>query len=167
MMRNSAMSVGEVIVQDDQQAVRQATLRFYEALDDLLCNGETAAMAEIWAHADNVSTVHPFGHWAIGWDEVWACWKESAAVFSYYRGHANRTDGIGTIHDLKVTVIGDMAYTFGTYKSLMYFPDHPRPLSVNCTDVLARCNGQWKMIHHHADQASEDYQKALARLVES
>jgi ketosteroid isomerase-like protein len=154
------------VANQDEEAVRVAVLKFYQALDDLLCNKGTGDMAQIWHHEECVSTVHPFGHWAKGWDEVWASWQESAAVFSYYRGHLGHQEGIGTLFDLKITVDGDLAFVIGTYKSLMHFPDRSRPLSVNCTDVLARRNGEWKMIHHHADQANDDYQKAIARLVE-
>lgn len=152
---------------EDEEAVRLAVLEFYQALDTLLCNKGTHAMARIWHQDDSVSTVHPFGHWAKGWEEVWASWQESAAVFSYYRGHEGRTEGIGTIHDLHITVAGEMAFVIGVYKSIMHFPDRSRPLAVNCTDVLVKRNGEWKMVHHHADQANEDYQRAIARLVEA
>lgn len=154
------------MTQDDEETVRQVALQFYQALDELLCNKGTAAMYEVWHHDDGVSTAHPFGNWATGWEEVWANWQEAAAVFAYYRGHEGRAEGIGTIHDLRVTVMGDMAFTIGIYKSVMHFPDRSRPLSVNCTDVLAKRGGVWKMVHHHADQADEDYQRALHRLIE-
>lgn len=155
------------MVNEEEEAVRVAVLEFYRALDTLLRNQGTEDMERIWHHEECVSTVHPFGHWAKGWDEVWACWQEAAAVFSYYRGHQGRSEGIGTIYDLKITVVGAMAFVIGVYKSLMHFPDRSRPLSVNCTDVLLKRNGEWRMVHHHADQASEDYQKALARMVEN
>jgi ketosteroid isomerase-like protein len=160
-MKEMAMAKNE-----EEEAVRIAVVAFYRALDHLLCNRGTDEMERIWHHEDCVSTVHPFGHWAKGWDEVWACWQESAAVFSYYRGHVGLTEGIGTIHDPKITVVGDMAFVIGVYKSLMHFPDRTRPLSVNCTEVLIKRGGVWKMAHHHADQANDDYQKALARMVE-
>lgn len=158
---------GIVVTNMVEEEVRKAALQFYQALDDLLLNKGVDSMNETWHHEDCTSTVHPFGHWASGWDEVWACWQESAAVFSYYHGHKDRQDGIGTIHDLRVTVVGDMAFTIGVYKSMMYFPDHPRPLSVNCTDVFLKRNGEWKIVHHHADQAPPDYQNALARMLEA
>lgn len=152
---------------DDEELVRNVTLAFYQALDDLLRNKGTAAMRQLWHHEACTSTVHPFGHWALGWEEVWASWQETAAVFSYYRGHAGRKEGIGTIHDLRVKVLGDMAFTVGVYKALVHFPDRSRTLSVNCTNVLIKLAGVWKLVHHHSDQADEDYQKAIGRLVET
>lgn len=149
---------------------KKATLRFYQALDDLILGKGTKDMSDAWHHVDYVSTVHPFGHWAQGWQEVWATWEEIAAAFSCYRGHAHRTDGIGTIFGLKVNVLGDVAYTIGVYKSRLYIPDVPggvTGLNVNCTNVVQKREGVWKMVHHHADQATPEFQAALARLVEA
>jgi ketosteroid isomerase-like protein len=150
-----------------QDEVRTATLQFYRALDDLLLGKGTQAMSQAWHHDEYVTTVHPFGHWARGWDEVWATWNEIAAIFSFYRGHADRTDGIGAIHDLRIAVLGDVAYTIGVYKSCLYLPAGETLLSVNCTNVLQKRDGAWKIVHHHPDQAPADYQAAVARLVES
>jgi hypothetical protein len=155
------------VTYSEEEAVRLVTQQFYQALDDLVRNGGTERMEPLWHHEACTSAVHPFGHWAIGWEEVWASWQETAALFSYYRGHAGRDEGIGAIHDLRVTVAGEMAFTVGVYRSVVHFPDHSRPLSVNCTDVLVKRSGVWKMVHHHADQADPDYLDALHRLVES
>ena len=147
-------------------AAHQATLRFYQALDDLLLGNGTQAMHDAWHHEDFTTTVHPFGHWAHGWEEVWATWQEVAEVFAYYRGHANRRDGIGGIHDLRVAVLGEAALAVGVYKSCLYMPNGSILLSVNCTNVLHCRGGDWRMVHHHPDQAPPDYQKAIASLVE-
>lgn len=148
-----------------EEAVRQAVLSFYDALDKLLLGKGPEGMLDRWWHDAYVSTVHPFGHWAYGWDEVWATWQESAAVFGMYRGHRDRTDGIGGFHDARIEVIGDAALVVGVYKSTLYLPKGPTHLKVNCTEVLRRREGVWKMVHHHSDQAPPDYQAAIAGLV--
>jgi len=145
---------------------REAILRFYQALDDLLSGKGSEGMSEAWSHDDFVTTVHPFGHWARGWKEVWATWEEIGAVFSFYRGHADRDDNIGDVHDLRVTVLGDVAYSIGIYKSCLYLPEGETRLSVNCTNLAQRRDGVWKIIHHHPDQATADYQAAVGRMVE-
>jgi len=150
-----------------EEEVKIATLGFYQALEDLLLGRGTEAMSAAWHHEPFVSTVHPFGHWARGWEEVWATWQEIAAVFTFYRGHAQRTDGLGGTHDLQVTSLGDVAYTTSVYKSVMYLPEGELPLSVNCTNVLWKNSGVWRIVHHHPDQAPPDWQAALARMVES
>jgi len=150
-----------------EEEVKDATLGFYRALEDLLLGRGTGPMSEAWHHDKFVSTVHPFGHWARGWDEVWATWEEIAAVFTFYKGHANRSDGLGGIHNLEVAVLGDVAYASSVYKSVMYLPEGPLPLSVNCTNVLLKRGGAWKIVHHHPDQAPPDWQASLARMVEA
>jgi ketosteroid isomerase-like protein len=148
-----------------EQGALSATLRFYEALDQLLLGKGIEAMKDEWWHDDRVATVHPFGHWAQGWSEVLACWQETAAIFALYRGHAERTDGIGGLHDIKVVEIGDAAVVRGVYRSRIYLPGGPMDLRVNCTEALERRDGVWKMIHHHVDQAPPEYQAAIASLV--
>jgi ketosteroid isomerase-like protein len=150
----------------DEEA-EQAIHRFYRALDDLLQNKGTEAMADIWHHASYVTTSHPFGHWARGWAEVWATWEEGAAVFGMYKGHAQRNEPIGGIHDLHVDVRGDVAYGTGVYKSTLYMSDAELKLKANCTNILHRIDGVWKIVHHHADQAPPDWQAAIGRMVQA
>ena len=150
----------------ETDGARAAILEFYQALDDLLSGKGTQRMSEAWHHDDRVTTVHPFGHWSRGWEEVFVTWNEIAAVFSFYRGHRERQDAIGGIHDLRVSVLGDVAYGIGVYKSVLYLPDRELTMSVNCTNIAHQRDGVWKLVHHHPDQATSDYQARLAQMVE-
>src|SRR3954452_19503968 len=107
---------------------------FYDALEDLLRARGIDSMVAIWHHTDYVTTSHPFGSWARGWTEVKVNWEEGAAVFNIYQGHANRSDRIGGIYDLKVVVVGDTAYGTGTYRSKLYMSDCVLDLCLNCTN---------------------------------
>ncbi|MEI9952746.1 MAG: nuclear transport factor 2 family protein [Pseudomonadota bacterium] len=93
--------------------------------------------------------------------------EEAAAVFDIYNGHATRTDRIGGIHDLKVVVLGDAAYGTGIYRSRLYMSDRELVLAVNCTNIVHRIDGVWKVVHHHVDQAPPDWQAAIGRMVEA
>ncbi len=73
-----------------EEEAKQAFYALYEALDDLLRGQGTQKMGALWHHADYVTSSHPFGDWARGWAEVWATWEEGAAVWSVYKGHAER-----------------------------------------------------------------------------
>ena len=149
-----------------EDEVEQATRRFYQALDDLILGKGTEAMSEAWHHDDSVTTVHPFGHWARGWKEIAATWDEIAAIYTFYHGHDDRHDGVGDIHELRVIVLGDVAYTTGVYRSRLYGLSVDG-MNVNCTNVLHKRDGIWKVVHHHADQARPEVQAALAKMVES
>ena len=56
-------------------------------------------------------------------------------------------------NSLRVFVLGEVAYAIGVCKSCLYLPDGGLRLSVNCTNVLHRRDGVWKLLHHHPDQA--------------
>jgi ketosteroid isomerase-like protein len=150
-----------------EEEVETVIYRFYSALDDLLQAKGTQAMSDIWHHADYVSTSHPFGHWARGWAEVWATWEEGAAVFACYKGHVGRTDTIGGIHDLRVSMMGEAAFGTSVYKSRLYMSDGPLDLRVNCTNIVHRVGGAWKLVHHHAEQAPPAWQAAIGRMVQA
>ena len=148
-----------------EHPARIAILNFYEALEGLLQGQGTSTMEATWHHVDAATLVHPYGRWALGWTEVSATWQEIASIFSHYRGHQGRTDRIGDIHDLHLYVVGDSAHSVGYYRSTVHFADGPQQLDVNCTNIATRRDGVWKVIHHHPDQATVEFQEALARMV--
>jgi ketosteroid isomerase-like protein len=149
------------------EAATKVFYAFYDALDDLLQAKGIQKMSDVWHHVDHASTVHPFGGWARGWDEVWATWQEGAAVFACYRGHAARTDSIGAMHGVKVAVSGDVAICTSVYQSKLYMSNGAIELKVNCTDIAERIKGVWKIIHHHADQAPPDWLAKIGQMVQS
>jgi len=152
------------LVEDE---VSRVIHEFYDALEDLLRSRGMGSMIEIWHHTDYVTTSHPFGSWARGWTEVKVNWEESAAAFASYKGHESRSDRIGSIHDLRLVVLGDTAYGTGIYRSKLYMTDGELNLRLNCTNIAQRIDGVWKIIHHHADQAQPDWQEAIGRMVEA
>jgi ketosteroid isomerase-like protein len=144
----------------------QAIHKFYAALEQAL-RGNPEPMQDAWHHVDYVTTVHPFGHWARGWSEVWATWQEIAAVFGIYKGHANRTDAISGISELKIGVLGDAGYGASVFQSKLELADGPLILNVNCTNVVHRIDGVWKVVHHHPDKAPPDWVAAIGRMVQA
>ena len=153
-------------MESETEAAAKAIQRFYEALDQCL-RGKPEIMADAWHHEAYVTTVHPFGHWARGWSEVWATWQEIAAVFGIYKGHEQRTDRIGGISDLKVGLQGDAAYGASVFVSKLLLADGPLILKVNCTNVVHKINGEWKVVHHHPDQAPPDWTAAIGKMVQA
>lgn len=127
----------------DEEEVRAASARFYEALNQV-CRGDSAAMADVWDQTAGVSTVHPFGEWAHGWEQVWVTWKEIA--------QAARN---GTIIALKTKVFvhGTIAYTTGIEEVTVSYGGSAARWSAKVTNVFSKNHGTWKMIHHHSDKA--------------
>lgn len=127
----------------DEDDVREATLRFYDALEHLLCGKGVEPMKALWAHGPDVTIAHPIGDWAYGWDEVAATWDEFGAL--------GVPSNVGsTLRDLRVHVHGDMAYTTAVYTSAPAVGS----VALNVTNVLKRAPDGWRMVHHHADKAA-------------
>jgi ketosteroid isomerase-like protein len=144
--------VKEPTNQDEE--VRGAVLRFYEALDALVTGQGTAAMEDAWHHTSRVTASHPMGEWSYGWQEILATWEVVASVGSKDAGGA-------TLRDLRVVVYGDVAYTTCIYVAGPKFGG----VTVNCTNVLHRDGGAWKLVHHHADK-SQKIEQGLAALAD-
>ena len=126
----------------DEEAVRAATLRFYAALEHLLCGRGTEPMKASWHHTPNVTTAHPMGDWSYGWDEILASWE---AI-----GESGSEDAAGSsLRDLRVHVYGDVAYTTAVFVAAPKFGS----VDLKVTNILHRARGEWRIVHHHADKA--------------
>jgi ketosteroid isomerase-like protein len=126
----------------DENEVLAATLRFYQAIEDMVGGGGAGPMSEAWHHGPRVTSSHPTGEWANGWDEVAATWD----VFASFGKKGN---GGTRIRDIKVFVFGDIAYTTSVFVAAPNWGG----AKLNCTNVLQRIGGVWKVIHHHPDKA--------------
>jgi len=126
----------------DDEAALAAVRAFYSALEGLLTGKGAGAMREAWHHTDKVTAGHPLGHWSYGWDEVEATWATFEAI--------GRPEMAGSeILDLRVMRYGDVAYTTCVFVAAP-FANRTR---LNCTNVVHRADGVWKVVHHHADKS--------------
>ncbi|WP_254271562.1 YybH family protein [Haloarcula marina] len=126
-------------------AVREASDRFYDALEQM-ANGDPEPMSSVWAHDDNVTTMHPIGGREIGWEEVRGPWSAVAEMSS---------DGEVTRADQFIRVFEDTAYEIATEKVSMTFAGEPVSLEVRATNVYRLVDDEWKIIHHHTDVDDE------------
>lgn len=127
---------------NDEELVLAAARNFYDAIEKLVGGEGLEAMRAAWHHTDRVTSGHPSGDWAVGWDEVWATWEVFAAFGRNDRGGSE-------VRGLKAYVYGDVAYTTCIFVASPAFGGE----SLACTNVLHRANGVWKIVHHHADKA--------------
>lgn len=140
---------------NDEREVLAATQRFYAAIEDMVSGRGLDAMRAAWHHTDRVTSKHPSGEWSTGWEEVWETWK----VFSSF-GRDDR--GGSKLLSLEAYVYGDVAYTTGIFQASPAWGAE----KMMCTNVLQRIDGQWKIIHHHADP-SPGMARALEKMLES
>jgi hypothetical protein len=124
-----------------EEEVKAATVRFYDALEAMVDGKGLGGMIDAWHHTPRVSSGHPFGEWAYGWEQVLATWKELNALGQEGKGGTK-------IRDIRVFLYGDVAYTTGVFTTAPSFGG----ATMNVTNILHRDGGVWKIVHHHADK---------------
>jgi ketosteroid isomerase-like protein len=126
----------------EEEAVLAAVRRFYRALEDLLTGKGIEAMREAWHHTPRVTSAHPLGDWSRGWEEVEATWSTFIQI--------GRPEMAGSeVTELHAFVYGDVAYTTCVFVTAPF----AGKIKLNCTNVLHRADGAWKIVHHHADKS--------------
>ena len=135
------------------QAARQASDRFYEALNRMV-NGDAEPMSSVWSHRDDVTTMHPIGGREVGWDAVREPWRMIADLAE---------DGTVTRRDQLVRVEGDLAYELATEHAAMTLSGRSLDVEHRATNVYRREDDEWKIVHHHTDR-SEEFVRVLEEL---
>ncbi|MEP6770014.1 MAG: nuclear transport factor 2 family protein [Acidobacteriota bacterium] len=127
-----------------ETAVAAANLAFYRALEAR----ELSAMDLVWSRAETVSCIHPGWHRLDGWREIRRSWEN---IFE------NSRPWTVTCEDVRVVISGEMAWVscvevirpFGSARQ-------DAAARMQATNLFARGDGDWKMIHHHASASPED-----------
>ena len=107
-----------------------------------LLDGDERPRKTIWSRAEPVSVL---GAWrnAVGRDQVVEAFEVLATSFS---------DCLDFRFDLiAFDVVGDMAYTVGYERIAMSIDGEPRTITLRATQVYRREDGEWKVVHRHAD----------------
>ena len=110
--------------------------------------GDPGPVIVLWSHADDVTIFGGAGAYAQGWTAVrprieWAA--------SHFRG------GHGTLEPITIGESGDLAYTIyiERYEIRVEGSDELRPGALRITQIYRREDGDWKIIHRHADPIIE------------
>ena len=122
----------------EEAAVAAANTAFYQALEAR----DLVAMDRIWAHEESASCVHPGWHRLDGWTEIRRSWEN---IF------ANARPWSVFCEDVRVEVSGDLAWVT-CVEAITPFGANPdeETARMQATNVLARRNGRWLLLHHHA-----------------
>ena len=112
---------------------------------DQIARGDASGYRALYSRRADITVANPFGGVGRGWDEVTEQVERAA---SYYRdGEATRFDIITK------AVTPELAYTVtieGIETKLASGSDVV-PLVVRVTSVYRREDGDWKLVHRHAD----------------
>lgn len=124
-----------------EEDVRKASMQFYKALTDM-GNGIAGKMEELWSHDESVTAMHPIDGRDIGWTAVKNSFDQVAGI---------ATDGKMELKDQLIRVVGDVAYEIGTETGKFKLAGNEVKIGQRVTNIYQLKDGQWKMIHHHAD----------------
>jgi ketosteroid isomerase-like protein len=131
-----------------------ATMPRLNAAEIALHNGDADPRFATWSHNDPVSV---FGAAAnvIGWAEIGPAFERLGSAFSNCTSFQNEVIAAGAS--------GNLAYIVAfEHTTASIGGAAPEAYVLRATTVFRREDGEWKVVHRHADPASSDTKDALA-----
>jgi ketosteroid isomerase-like protein len=136
----------------------ETTMARYREAETTLHNGDAAPRKAMWARTEPL-TLLGAALSGTGWEEIEPIFDRLEARFSQCTSCEHEVIAAGAS--------GDLAYLVAfehTTASVNGSP--PLPYTLRSTTVFRREDGEWKVVHRHADQvASEEGSEMVQRLV--
>jgi ketosteroid isomerase-like protein len=109
-------------------------------------NGDADRWKQHASQREDVTILGGFGGYEKGWQEVGPRYDWAAARFRESRATLK-------VQYLTTVVGADLAYTVSLERSqaLAVGQDRPAPMVLRVTHVFRKEDGQWKLVHRHAD----------------
>ena len=123
-------------------------MREREAASNAYIRGDAAALATMLTHHDPATFMPPGGVVVQGAAAVKEAQVDGAAAFG--------ADSSGHFEVLNSGSSGDLAFWTGRQVATMDIKgqDDPVAMVLRTTEVFRREDGQWKLVHRHADMAN-------------
>jgi ketosteroid isomerase-like protein len=111
-----------------------------------LHNGDAAPRLAIWSSKEPVTVL---GAWrsASGSEEVRNMFRRLESTFSDCTSYSHEV--------VAAEVIGDLGYTVGYEHTSASVNGEPRQYSLRVTQIYRREEGEWKVVHRHADTVDQ------------
>jgi ketosteroid isomerase-like protein len=122
---------------NEKATVEKANESFYRAFESL----SVSEMEKVWLQAGHIKCVHPGWPLLWGWGPIMASWD---------RIFANTFEMRFTLTDVRVEVLGSLAWVvlIENLESRTY--DSPSRSTILATNIYENYNRQWFLVHHHA-----------------
>lgn len=131
----------------------QAFMKRREEASQAYINGDVGPLDDQAVHQSPASIFGPKGDYVQG----------ARAVNARNKADAQSFDAGGETHleIMQMGAAGDLAYWAGIQRSTVRFKGkkEANPLDLRVTEVFRREDGQWKLMHRHADPLSPDAEK--------
>jgi ketosteroid isomerase-like protein len=129
----------------EQETARQAAM----------LNGDPGPMINYWADSDDITL---FG----GWEPFKKGYKPVTDTMHWVGSRFTGADAVDLEH-LVIASSGDLAYTAGFERSHVSIDGGLlRDMTLRVTHIYRRIDGDWKLIHRHADFPPPDPRKTSA-----
>lgn len=121
-----------------------AVEQYHQAVDALI-TGDPSRHKLIWSRQPDVTLANPFGPPILGWSEVEKVMDRAASHLR--NGEPNRSERISG------HVGSDLAYIVEIERTKVKVgeSDTLSPVSLRVTTIFRLEDGQWKVVHRHAD----------------
>lgn len=142
----------------ETDAFLETTMARYRDAETALHNGDAAPRKAMWARTDPV-TLLGAALSATGWEEIEPILDRLQASFSKCTSSEHEVIAAGAS--------GDLAYIVAFEHTTASVDGSPSlPYTLRATTVFRREDGEWKVVHRHADPvASENAAELVQRLV--
>lgn len=117
------------------------------AAEQAMHNGDAEPRIALWSRIDPV-TVFGARLSASGWAEVEPLFRKVASWFSDSADYEFEVTAAGAS--------GDLAYTIGYEHNQVKVGGQPRTYTLRVTHVYRREDGEWRIVHRHADVPPTD-----------
>jgi ketosteroid isomerase-like protein len=111
--------------------------------------GDPDAQKSLWSSGDDVTLANPLGPPAKGLDEVCRVLDSAATQVSEGEGYA--------FDSVTLVETADLAYEVGIEHNRVKLGNGSDkvPISLRVTTIFRRENGEWRIVHRHADTVTE------------
>jgi ketosteroid isomerase-like protein len=123
----------------------RAAIEAYHLALAAFVRGDPEPMHELYSHRDDVSLANPFGPPTRDWNHVAAAMAHAASLY--------RNGEVIGFEDFAGCVTAELAYIVEVerYQARVGGRETASPLALRVTTIFRREDGDWKIVHRHAD----------------
>ena len=134
------------------QSLADAIARLHDAMAKV-ANGDTSAIRALYSHRDDATSFYGWGGYEKGGDAVARRWDWAGEQF---QGGTVSYQSVAVIAGDELACLTDIE----TFQVRMKDMDQPTQWSNRVTHVLRREDGEWRLVHRHANRLEDRYQPA-------
>lgn len=116
-----------------------------------VANGDTSAIRALYSHSAEATSFYGWGGYEKGWEAVSRRWDWAGEQFQ---------GGTVSYQNVTTVVAAELAFTtdIETFKVRMAGMDAPTQWSNRVTHVFRVEQGEWRLLHRHANRLEDQYQ---------